>query len=384
MRQGTPRMAGLDTLRAAAIVAVMGYHMNWVLPPAFEVFGHFGWMGVDLFFVLSGYLIGSQLVRPYLLGKRTSLAAFYRRRAWRILPAYGVVLALYWLVPIWREQPGMSPAWEFLTFTENLFVDYGRNQAFSHVWSLCIEEHFYLALPLMLAVAMPRGSLRRTLTIAGAVVLAGVGLRWWALVHGLRPLGDDFDTAYIEKIYYPTWTRLDGLLAGVMLALMRAFRPGWWEWLGRRGHASLIGGAALVGITVWMFFGRFESLYGVAAWSTVIGFPLLSLGLALVVASAVSGNGWLARFAVPGARPVAAMAFSLYLTHKEVLHGDRVLWPWLRGNRGWGAAAVYGVTCLVVGAVLYLGVERPGLRLRDRLERRTARVDDEVRAEPAL
>jgi peptidoglycan/LPS O-acetylase OafA/YrhL len=104
-------------------------------------------MGVDLFFVLSGYLIGSQLLKPFRSGEHPRLWDFYRRRLYRILPAYLAVLALYFLVPVWREQDGISPLWQFLTFTENFFVDYAKNEAFSHVWSLCVEEHFYCCCP---------------------------------------------------------------------------------------------------------------------------------------------------------------------------------------------------------------------------------------------
>jgi peptidoglycan/LPS O-acetylase OafA/YrhL len=64
------------------------------------------------------------------------------RRAFRVLPAYLTVLLFYFAIPGFREAPGLSPAWQFLTFTENFRIDYLHDQAFSHVWSLCVEEHF--------------------------------------------------------------------------------------------------------------------------------------------------------------------------------------------------------------------------------------------------
>jgi peptidoglycan/LPS O-acetylase OafA/YrhL len=112
------RLPGLDTLRAIAIVAVMLFHLGWLLPKSFAPVSRFGWMGVDLFFVLSGYLIGSQLLKPYLAGETPSIAGFYRRRIYRILPAYLFVLSLYFTLPVWREEDGISPLWQFLTFTE--------------------------------------------------------------------------------------------------------------------------------------------------------------------------------------------------------------------------------------------------------------------------
>ena len=136
----------------------MLYHQRGFLPDALQPTARFGWAGVDLFFVLSGYLIGAQLLRPLREGRPLGVAGFYRRRAYRILPAYLVVLGLYVVWPLWHEATGMSPLWEFLTFTENLFVDYSRNYAFSHVWSLCVEEHFYLLLPWLVLLLARRPS----------------------------------------------------------------------------------------------------------------------------------------------------------------------------------------------------------------------------------
>jgi peptidoglycan/LPS O-acetylase OafA/YrhL len=102
---------------------------------------------------------------------------FYRKRAYRILPAYLVVLAVYLAWPGWREDAGMSPLWEFVTFTENLFVDYGKNHAFSHVWSLCVEEHFYLVLPLIVLVLSRRPAVWKTVAVLGVFFVLGLVVR---------------------------------------------------------------------------------------------------------------------------------------------------------------------------------------------------------------
>jgi peptidoglycan/LPS O-acetylase OafA/YrhL len=380
------RLTGLDTLRAIAIVAVMIFHLAGLLPESFETVSRFGWMGVDLFFVLSGYLIGSQLLKPYLVGEKPTLADFYRRRIYRILPAYLFVLSLYFMLPVWREQDGISPLWQFLTFTENLFVDYSIHQAFSHVWSLCVEEHFYLLLPLLVLSMMRRPSLRKTATLLVSAVLLGIFLRAYVLFHELQPLGaDNAGVKYIEHIYYPTYTHLDGLLAGVTLALIKTFRPAWWAVVAQKGHSSLLASFLLLGAAVWLFKDRFTSVTGVAAWGTVIGFPVLSLGLGLLVASAISRNGLLSRFPVPGAKLLATLAFSLYLSHKEIAHLDRIYLPSLTQRRDAAAMLTYAVSCIAAAGLLYLSVERPFMVLRDRLDRRQPlAVGDEMRSEPAL
>jgi peptidoglycan/LPS O-acetylase OafA/YrhL len=381
------RAPGLDTLRALAIVSVVVYHLNWRLPPCFAVAGYFGWMGVDLFFVLSGYLIGSQLLRPVRDGQGVDPWGFYRRRAYRILPAYLAVLALYVLWPMWREAAGMSPLWEFLTFTENLFVEYPKNAAFSHVWSLCVEEHFYLLLPLIVLGMAKRATVRKTVALLCALVLLGIAVRWYELVHVLRPLaaaGHDISNRYIERIYYPTYSRLDGLLAGVALALVRVFRPAWWTALLARSNVLLAAGAVLVGCAIWMFRGRFHLLTGVTAASTLIGFPVLSLGLAMWIPGAANARCWLGRMRLPGVQLLATLAFSLYLTHKEVAGRVNVWLLTVHQDRTWLAVLVYAVSCVAVAALLYVLVERPMLALRDRREARRVDVDVEARVEPAL
>ncbi|MGZ5202605.1 MAG: acyltransferase family protein, partial [Telluria sp.] len=139
------RLAGLDTLRALAIVLVLMTHYDGFVNrgSTFGFIGEVGWAGVDLFFVLSGYLIGNQLLAPAARGESLSLKAFFARRLLRTLPNYYVVLAVYLLLPhsaIWGKS--MAPVWRYLSFTQNIGLQYG--QTFTHSWSLCIEEQFYL------------------------------------------------------------------------------------------------------------------------------------------------------------------------------------------------------------------------------------------------
>src|SRR6478735_12009870 len=142
------RQPGLDLLRALAIIVVVVYHaalFGFKLPGRVT---RFGWIGVDLFFVLSGYLIGGQLLAPLSRGQPIKLGRFFLRRALRILPAYLVVLAIYFLLPAWREYPEISPLWKFLVSVQNIGLRGGTS--FSHAWSLAVEDQFYLLLPLVL------------------------------------------------------------------------------------------------------------------------------------------------------------------------------------------------------------------------------------------
>jgi peptidoglycan/LPS O-acetylase OafA/YrhL len=139
------RQPGLDLLRALAVIVVVIYHagiMGFPLPGRIH---RFGWIGVDLFFVLSGYLIGGQLLKELARTQELHLGRFFARRALRILPAYLVILGIYVYLPAWREYPEMSPSWKFLISAQNIGLHGGT--AFSHAWSLAVEDQFYLILP---------------------------------------------------------------------------------------------------------------------------------------------------------------------------------------------------------------------------------------------
>jgi peptidoglycan/LPS O-acetylase OafA/YrhL len=364
---------------------VIGYHLlafhGDTVPDAALPIVRIGWMGVDLFFVLSGYLIASQLLRQYSGGSRPGLWEFYRNRLYRVMPAFFVVLGLYLVAPAFREAETIAPAWQYATFTFNLLTDHPAGKNFSHVWSLCVEEHFYLFFPLIVWAAMRRPSWRRGVALIVAFVLLGVAVRGWFLFHLLRPLADQdgFGTAFMRYIYYPTYSRLDGLLAGVSLALVKTFRPVWWAQIARRGHLLLLLGVALVGGAVLLFEDRHPASTGTSVASVLFGFPLLAVGLACLVASALSTNGWL-RLKVPGAQTCATLAYCLYLTQKEMLHLVDDWFPRLQeaGRLPW--LLVYLAVCFAVAGVLHLCVERPFLMLRDR-RRTAARVRSDIKVQ---
>ncbi|MCC8475816.1 acyltransferase [Xanthomonas arboricola] len=365
------RYPALDLLRGLAIVWVMLFHSFVVggLGPDWAWLSRYGWMGVDLFFVLSGFLIGTQVLRPLARGQRLDFKEFYLRRAFRILPAFLLVLVIYMAWPDFRESPGLAPWWMFVTFTLNLFVDYGRDAAFSHAWSLCVEEHFYLVFPLLATLLLRRPSATRFGVLCVLVVVAGIALRagiWWhntALDSAGVGLQRNW---FIEDIYYPTWNRLDGLLAGVVLAVLKVFRPMTWQRLQQHGNAILCAGVAILALALWLFRER-TGLLGNA-----VGWPVLSLGLALLVLAGTASSGVLGGLRVPGAAWLAAISYSLYLTHKAVFHLTQGWFgPALEG-RGVLAFAVYGLVAVLGGALLHYAVERPFLQLRDRTLRPSA------------
>ena len=167
------RQPGLDLLRAFAILVVVIYHaalFGFKLPGRVD---RFGWIGVDLFFVLSGYLIGGQLLAPLARSRSIDLWRFFARRALRIIPAYFVILAVYAFLPSWREYPEMSPLWKFVLSVQNISLHGGT--AFSHAWSLAVEDQFYFLLPLILILVSRWPGAR--FIIPCLIVFGGIGLR---------------------------------------------------------------------------------------------------------------------------------------------------------------------------------------------------------------
>jgi peptidoglycan/LPS O-acetylase OafA/YrhL len=205
---------------------------------------------------------------------------------------------------------------------------------------------------------------KTTALIIGIFVL-GLSLRTFIYLHQLKPLQvsgdeDSFLLSYVEKIYYPTFTRLDGLLVGVTMAVIRTFRPNWWQEMMGRGRTLLALGIILSGFAMWLFQDRF-SFSG-----TVAGFPLLSLGLGFLITASVSPTCQLSR--VRGFGSVAALAYSLYLTHKEIAHLDRLYFGAYMRNGGWEPFFIAFGTSFAAAALLYSFVERPFLRLRERFQ----------------
>jgi len=359
------RNYGLDTLRALAIVLVFTNHYMIFVSgePTFGWVSEIGWAGVDLFFALSGYLIGNQIlggIRKEQAGTgRFSLVRFYARRLLRTLPNFYVVLALYALWPAMRGTSSMPPLWQFLTFTQNINLTPGT--AFSHAWSLCVEEQFYFLLP---ALALLIASWRKSLLWAWAAVLgalvAGMVIRS-TLWSGMTPAELD-SGVYYTRIYYASWCRFDELVCGVAVALLKNYHAGAWTRATSFGNWTLAAGAALLAVS-WNLL--LEDHYGYAM--TVYGYPLLGLSYSLLLVAAMSPGSLLQRWRVPGAASLALWSYAIYLTHKQLcvlLRAPLLEQGW--GPDSWQALLIMIAAAIFVGWLLYLLVETPFMKLRDR------------------
>lgn len=358
----TPRVYGLDTLRALAIILVVLHHYVLFVSgtSTFGWVGDIGWVGVDLFFALSGYLIGNQIFAAMRSERGFSLPKFYARRFLRTLPNFYVVLALYFLWPWFRNGLELPPLWRFLTFTQNINLTPGT--AFSHAWSLSIEEQFYVLLPaLALLLASMRRSLRWAWVAVALAFVIGMAVRatlWQELVDGNARASAN----YFKYIYYSTFCRFDELVAGVALALLKNYHPAAWTRLTARGNLALALGAGVSALAFWLFLDNRQG-FGI----TVLGFPLLALGFSLLIVAALGEGSLLRTTRVPGAGSLALWAYAIYLTHKQVciLAAEP-----LRGL-GYGPETPVAIGAMLAlsvlsGWVLFKVVETPFMALRDR------------------
>ncbi|SKB56773.1 Peptidoglycan/LPS O-acetylase OafA/YrhL, contains acyltransferase and SGNH-hydrolase domains [Parapedobacter luteus] len=364
-------LAGLDHLRALAIILVFLCHYRAYERPGWvDEVGLFGWTGVDLFFVLSGYLIGNQLMRQLDAGA-IRFGEFYLNRALRIFPAYFLVVFLYFAFPFIRERDGIAPLWQFLTFTQNFDLDFGNEGTFSHAWSLAIEEQFYLLLPLTLWSLAGSRIWRHGPWIFLGIMVFGLLIRGILWLQVMQPFYDAAITenrfvAYNKWIYYPTYNRLDSLVVGVAIASIMNYRPRWCAWQARRGNLLLIGGLLLVAVAYFIFRGD-----RLTFWPTVVGYPILSVAYGMLVFAALSPSCILYRVRWSASAVIAALSYGIYLCHKFLNHLMQQPLDVIGLEKAGNTRVLICAVVSVLGALLLnCLVEHPFLRWRARLNKR--------------
>jgi peptidoglycan/LPS O-acetylase OafA/YrhL len=348
-------MPALDGLRAFAVTAVIAYHLNLTRAGG-------GYLGVDVFFVLSGFLITGLLVEERARTGGIAFRAFWARRARRLLPALVLMLAALALYA-GLGGPGIdrsslrpdslttlfySANWHLIFGHQSYFAQFTAPSPLKHTWSLAIEEQFYLLWPLILVVLLrvTRGS-RRALTSAILVMAAGSAVLMALLYHpGTDP----------SRIYYGTDTRAFELLIGAALAVVVAGRS-----KPSRAGRRVLHGAGLVAMALLVYFC--VSAAGPPGWmwdGGLFGVGIVTVVVIASVSQARSGPLG-ALFSLPPVRAIGVISYGLYLWHWPVIvlmtHNNTGLsvWP-LRGAQV--------ATMLALATTSYFLVERPIRRAR--------------------
>lgn len=218
-------LPGLEGLRAFAVLAVILYHLD--IPGLFSS----GFLGVDIFFTVSGFLITGQLIRQFQTSGTISIRRFYLKRARRLLPAVLVLLIFCVLVTewwvrdaAWRTRSDLLPALFYLSnwwqiFSEQSYFEMaGRPPLLQHLWSLAIEEQFYIVWPLLLLIVLRHAGQRALFLLATALALLSSGWMIYLSVRYGYPQSQD-----PSRIYLGTDTHAMGLFLGAALAA--SWRP---------------------------------------------------------------------------------------------------------------------------------------------------------------
>jgi peptidoglycan/LPS O-acetylase OafA/YrhL len=349
---------GLDGLRAIAVGLVLLHHTAAILIPA-EAEGFFsgGFLGVDLFFVLSGFLITTLLLERRERREARPLRSFYARRALRLLPAVAALLVGNLLVAVVEEEGVSSALKSFgvvFTYTTNwallyAFGDLSPN--LSHLWSLAIEEQFYAIWPLVLLGALSLGLVRRRMAWL-CIALALAAAIWRAALY-------QSGTEWLA-IYIRTDARADALLIGAALALVRP------DVMLGRIHPRVRSAAGTVALVV--FIAIASAVHGDSGSLYLGGYTVVALLAGALITIELAGP-WALHSAL-SSRPmvyVGRLSYSLYLWHFLVFRVvDQHVADSSTASRlalGWGLTAAVSVASFRL-------VERPALRVKDRIGRR--------------
>src|SRR4051794_6929973 len=352
------RRLDLDVVRGLAIVLALGWHFsgptgNAVLDALQWPGKQFGWAGVDLFFVLSGFLMGRLVLGEHRRSGGFDGRRFTIRRVLKLWPVLYLFLALH---ALFGDEPLSSYLWQNALHVQNY-----AGTSLQHLWSLAVEEHFYLVLALLFPVFVRRGgSLKLFAGILAGVLVAALAFRVIGSLDGVS------DT----RLQWRTHFRLDGLAAGVLLAVISVRWPQRFDALQRMRRLWL--GTAALGVA-------FLAVVGKGGWlGSTLGFTVAWMTAAAVLLLTYRST-WVPRVRWVAA-PVAALgrySYGIYIWH---VFAAQIVLGWF--GLAWDAStplaqAVKYTSAIVVGVAATLLVERPVLRLRDRILPGT---DDEQRS----
>jgi len=315
--------------------------MGPVQSPRFLAVTDYGKYGVDLFFVLSGWLIGGLYWREAVAFGEVEVGRFILRRWLRTIPPYAAALTLAWTAA--HLQRGQPFDFGYLAFLQNYYQP--QVPFFVASWSLCVEEHFYLLMPLSLALVRSRRIALNCFLLS--LLLFSFTARWQASAEGFK----------LDFNYYTTAThmRWDGLILGFWAAMVPWKYPAMWNRV--LGWRRRLAGSGLALLALLPFLED-RWLYRVGILAMATGFLLLIVSMVGCELPRRIRGRWI--------RSVALASYSVYLTHALVIHGAVRISHLFHGSE-W---VFYPVAVAMVaggGGAFYVMIERSAIELRDTL-----------------
>jgi peptidoglycan/LPS O-acetylase OafA/YrhL len=345
-----PYRPGLDGLRALAVAGVVLYHAGVSRMPG-------GFLGVDVFFVLSGYLITSLLLAERRRKGRVGFKAFWLRRARRLLPAVLLVVFVCLLAGSTLARDDLARTrddalssvmyltnWHLVAASHSYFNAFGRPSLLQHLWSLAVEEQFYLFWPLVLMASLKLLGRRYTIVLTVLLALASTALMWGLYNPDRDP----------SRVYYGTDTRAATLLIGALLAFAWPL-GGFRDEISHRAARVLDGVGCVALLAVLALFVR---VHDYDPWLYHGGFLLVALCTAVLIAVVVHPAASLGR--ALGSAPlrwIGVRSYGIYLWHWPVMMLSRpgIDVPW----RGTFVVLAQIAVTVVLAALSYRYVEMP-------------------------
>lgn len=358
--ESSSRLSALDGIRGVAILMVVALHVGYILHPPGQglprTYVPGGFAGVDVFFVLSGFLITTLLLQEKRRTGELSLGKFYARRSFRLLPALALLLAAHFVYALYE---GLSFRGEIEALSSIAFYSSNFTQSFhlympselSHTWTLALEEQFYLLWPSLLILAFAVAYRRRRSAPAMLATL-GVALIVNDITRILVWRTEGYPAAYMLP-----YCHADGLIIGCMLAFMvqQGYAP-----TKRMQTAGWLGFAGLVAFALFWVQGSSanSAFYGV--------YTLIAVAAALFISGALVEGGSLNKFlSWSPLVAVGRVSYGLYLWHAFIL---TVLIQHTLGLGRWPRVA-FGLALSVAATfVSWRFVEQPALRLKRRFQ----------------
>ncbi|MGY1602509.1 acyltransferase family protein [Geodermatophilus sp. SYSU D00815] len=357
------RRLDLDVVRGMAILLALGWHFSgpsgsWAVDVLQLPGRMFGWAGVDLFFVLSGFLMGRLVLAEHARTGTFDGRRFTVRRVLKLWPVLYVFLLVH---ALFGSEPLGSYLWQNALHVQNY-----AGTSLAHLWSLAVEEHFYLALALLFPLLVKRrGRLEVFAGVLVGVLVAALLLR---ITGGLSGVSE-------TRLQWRTHFRVDSLAAGVLLAVLSVRWPERFDALQRQRRLLV---AVLVAGVVFLCAVGKRGLVGSTLGFTVAYLTAAAVLLLLYRAAWVSRARWVSA-------PVAALgrySYGIYIWHLFAAHTVLGWLGWSADDASPTALAVKYGSAVVVGIAATVLVERPVLRLRDRLV--PATPTEKVLTDPVL
>lgn len=314
------RISSIDIFRALAILLVLFYHFNHLIP--------FGEIGVDLFFVISGFLVGGILLKQIFEGKRINFFSFFLKRGFKIWPSFYFFVIISFII----NQKDFTGIAKYLFFYQNYTGET------SHLWSLCVEEHFYIFLPIIFIVVLKFfGPVKNKMLFFSILLLILGGISFKFLSYYFTHSKDTFSA---------THNRIDALAWGVLLSWLIQKSKVW-----KPNYRIAVIGLVILSGSIYLSFNN--AYFQMLLYHSFVPFAFFLMIYGLY---AVDFSKW------KWMRFIAYYSYNLYLWH--VIFGGLILRNY--GNSiGW--LFVYLILSMLSAVVVTILIEEPFLKWRNKL-----------------